>query len=162
MCATCEIYAVRFTLYPLSLATPSPPPSRNPREPASMTQIEVQECPLIRAEREASALWWSKDIQLFWLPLKDAKKGRWCNSPTLLGSSASLPFFKSNCPTCQSLGFFAFPWLLCNLVLQSARSKWLKSGCPLAPDFPAFPPTPAFPLEECRRRVEDLSRALRP
>jgi len=27
------------------------------------------------AEREASALWWSKDIQLFWLPLKDAKKG---------------------------------------------------------------------------------------
>jgi len=75
MCATCEIYAVRFTLYPLSLATPSPPPSRNPREPASMTQIEVQECPLIRAEREASALWWSKDIQLFWLPLKDAKKG---------------------------------------------------------------------------------------
>lgn len=61
--------------------------------------------------------------------------------PTFLHFSIQASIFQGKLPylsVSRLLRFFL--WLLCNLVLQSARSKWLKSAPPLVPVLVRFPP----------------------
>lgn len=66
MCATCEICASPFALSPFALCPwPRPLWPQELKAAASMSQIEAQECPLIRTKRESDALCWSKGYSAF-------------------------------------------------------------------------------------------------
>lgn len=66
MCATCEICASPFALSPFALCPwPRPLWPQELKAAAFMSQIEAQECPLIRTKRESDALCWSKGYSAF-------------------------------------------------------------------------------------------------